>query len=104
MPRNGGYKRLEKPTQTAVLNLLESRGAWCQNIVAASKRGCPDVIGCYKGLFLAFETKSLSGKPTPLQEYNIEKIHEAEGIAHVVRSAEEVEVLLEEIDDKNNQV
>ncbi len=105
MPRNGGCKRLEKPIQKEILRLLKSRGAWPVKVIAANINGCPDILCCYKGLFVALEVKATSGRVTPLQQYNNQKINDkAEGIARVVRSAEEVEVLLEEIDGKNNQV
>jgi len=95
MPRNGDCKRLEKPIQKKILRLLQKRGAWAVKVMTANFNGCPDILCCYRGQFIAFEIKSSSGVPTPLQTYNIDKIHEADGVAHVVRNVEEVEIILQ---------
>ena len=55
--------------------------------------GVPDIICCYKGLFIAFEVKAESGKATALQDATI--IRKAGGIAEVVRSVEEVKRIIE---------
>lgn len=46
--------------------------------------GVPDIVGCYKGHFFAFECKAGKNKPTALQEMNLSKIREAGGAALVV--------------------
>lgn len=46
--------------------------------------GVPDIVGCYKGVFFAFECKAGGNKPTPLQELNLSKIRNAGGAALVV--------------------
>jgi hypothetical protein len=48
------------------------------------KSGRPDIIGCYKGLFLGLECKAGKGKPTKLQELNLRQIGEAGGYALIV--------------------
>lgn len=48
------------------------------------KSGVPDIVGCYHGLFFAFECKAGGNKPTPLQEMNIAQIREAGGAVLVV--------------------
>jgi Holliday junction resolvase len=48
------------------------------------RAGIPDVIGCYNGLFVAFECKANGNKPTPLQLREIERIQQAEGLAFVI--------------------
>ncbi|MBP3200170.1 MAG: VRR-NUC domain-containing protein [Lachnospiraceae bacterium] len=57
--------------------------------------GVPDIICCYKGLFIAFEVKAESGKATALQDATIKRIRKAGGIAEVVRSVEEVKRIIE---------
>lgn len=57
--------------------------------------GVPDIICCYKGLFIAFEVKAESGKATALQDATIQRIRKAGGIAEVVRSVEEVKRIIE---------
>ena len=57
--------------------------------------GVPDIICCYKGLFIAFEVKAEDGKATVLQDATIKRIRKAGGIAEVVRSVEEVKRIIE---------
>ena len=52
--------------------------------------GIPDIIACIGGRFFAFEVKTLTGKPTKLQEATIRKILASGGTALVVRSVDEV--------------
>ena len=59
--------------------------------------GIPDIIGCYKGKFVAFEVKTEKGKLSKLQEITIEKIRKASGIAFKVTSLEEVKKILKEV-------
>jgi hypothetical protein len=49
--------------------------------------GVPDIVGCYKGMFFAFECKAGSNKPTALQELNMSKIRNAGGAALVVNES-----------------
>ena len=48
------------------------------------RSGVPDIIVCYRGLFIGIECKAGKNKPTPLQEKNMEDIHKAGGIALVI--------------------
>ena len=56
--------------------------------------GIPDIIVCYKGRFYGLEAKVGNNKPTRLQEVTIEQIKKAGGVAGVVRSVDDVKVLL----------
>lgn len=49
-----------------------------------TKSGIPDVIACVHGHFFGIELKVHPNKPTKLQEYNIRKIEESDGIAMVL--------------------
>ncbi len=61
--------------------------------------GLPDVICLYKGFFLGLELKREDGgKPTQLQLNKIKAINENGGIGVIVRSVEEVEKILNNID------
>lgn len=57
--------------------------------------GVPDIICCYKGLFIAFEVKTDDGKTTALQDATIKRIRKAGGIAEIVRSVDEVKRIIE---------
>tara|TARA_R100001086_G_scaffold59334_1_gene27230 strand:+ start:2327 stop:2620 length:294 start_codon:yes stop_codon:yes gene_type:complete len=48
------------------------------------RSGVPDIIVCYRGLFIGIECKAGKNKPTPLQEKNMEDIHKAGGVALVI--------------------
>lgn len=51
--------------------------------------GIPDILGCWKGQFVAIEVKTETGKPTKLQLYRIEQILAAGGRAGIARNVEE---------------
>jgi Holliday junction resolvase len=48
------------------------------------RAGIPDIIGCYNGMFVAFECKAGKGKTTALQEREINAIRIAKGLAFVI--------------------
>ena len=58
------------------------------------RAGIPDIIVCYRGMFLGIECKAGFNKPTALQEREMAEIHKAGGSAMVVR--EDTTELLEE--------
>jgi len=57
---------------------------------AAAIRGIPDIIGCYKGMFFAWELKRSEKEASKkrdgyeLQKYNIKKINDSGGIGRIV--------------------
>lgn len=61
--------------------------------------GVPDIICCYKGLFLAFEVNVQKGKLTKLQEYTIQRIKDAKGKAYKVTSLREVKQILDNLEE-----
>ncbi len=48
------------------------------------RSGVPDIVVCYKGLFVGIECKAGNNKPTPLQEKNLDEIRAAGGTALVI--------------------
>lgn len=48
------------------------------------KMGCPDILICWRGIFIAIEVKSNVGTTTPVQMVQLKKIQEAGGIAAVL--------------------
>lgn len=59
-------------------------------------RGVPDIVGCYRGLFVAFEVKRpVVGKLSELQKHRIEQIKSAKGNVYVVYSVEDVKKALD---------
>jgi len=64
------------------------------------RAGCPDILVCYKGRFMAFEVKA-PGRikhTTANQDREIASINHAEGVAIVVDNVEQVQ---EAINAKN---
>jgi Holliday junction resolvase len=64
------------------------------------RSGVPDVVCCYRGVFVAIECKAGSNKPTPLQEAEMQKIRQAQGFVLVVNETNitEVAVVFDRID------
>jgi len=84
----------EGKVKKRVKEYLKSIGAWYYMPVSngMGRVGCPDILVCYKGLFMAFETKA-PGKiknVTPNQQREIAAIQRAYGLALVVDDVEQV--------------
>lgn len=85
----------ESKVQSKVMKWLKVNNYWAMKVVVANRAGIPDVIACSpSGLFVAIELKYGPGKPSKLQEYNIEEIKKRGGIAFVAWSIEDVEAVL----------
>ena len=87
----------ESAIQSKILKWLESIGAVCNKTIGMSKAGWPDIICCFKGRFIGVEVKRPGLKPTPLQEYKINELNEAGGIAGAATSVEETKELIKEL-------
>jgi len=84
----------EGKVKKKVKEYLVSIGAWYYMPVSngMGRSGCPDILICYKGRFMAFETKA-PGKlknTTPNQDREIAGINKAGGMAIVVDDVEQV--------------
>ena len=53
----------------------------------------PDILICAAGVFVALELKTLEGKVSSLQEHNLAKIKQAQGMAFVVTPENYIEVI-----------
>lgn len=85
----------EKAFQNKVLAYLKKLdGCFHFKVVMANCNGIPDVIGCYKGKFFAFELKSKTGQPSKLQKVMMRKINNAGGVAISPRTIAEVKECL----------
>ncbi len=75
----------EQTIQKNITRYLESIGCYVVKVVAASKSGVPDILGCYNGKMFAIEVKTPSTRSnvSPLQEYNLKAIRTAGGYAIV---------------------
>ncbi len=55
------------------------------------RKGIPDIIGCYKGHFVAIEVKAENGKLTPWQRRELDSIITSSGHCMIAYSVEHVE-------------
>ena len=86
----------ESYLQKKIIKYLESRGAWVTNTIQTSRRGCPDILACLDGQFLAIEVKAPGKMSTvaPIQQYQIDQIHKAGGLAFAADSLDTVKICL----------
>lgn len=89
----------EGKVKKQVREYLRKKGVWFYQPVqnGMGQVGIPDFICCYKGQFIAIETKA-PGKithVTPNQERVIGEIREHGGLAVVVDSIESLQVVLD---------
>ena len=89
----------EQDIQRKIIKYLESVGAYVVKVVASNKSGTPDILACYRGIFLAIEVKRPETKTnvSELQEYNIKKIKEAGGVAIVSWDLDAVKATIDNI-------
>lgn len=91
----------EQAIQKKIINYLESRGAWVVKTITVNKRGCPDILACLDGQFIAIEVKSegMLSKVTPIQRFQIDAINETGGIAFAADELEKViDILSQSVD------
>lgn len=91
---------VEQKIQAKILGFLKSMGCYTVKVMAANRNGVPDILGCYKGHFIAVEVKRPGNKPTELQQAHIDDINQKQGHAIVAYSVDEVETMLKEIDNE----
>ena len=94
-----GVKVRESKFQRQVINYLENKGAYVEKMHVSSyqRGGSPDVRGCYKGRYFAFELKAKGGKAEELQKIKLQRIRDAGGVAFATDSLEEIKEVLHEI-------
>lgn len=85
----------------AICRLLDRRGAWYVKTTGVGLAGCPDLLVCYRGFFLALEVKREHDGAygvTVKQAYELERIRRAFGEAYVVVGTDEVVPILNALD------
>jgi len=87
----------EQQIQKKITAYLEDQGCYVVKVVSATKAGVPDILGCYEGVFFGIEVKTpkTANNVSKLQEYNLDKIREADGHSLVAWSVEQVEEFIE---------
>lgn len=96
----GNVVPLESAVVRRIQRLLASRGAWNVKTTGIRKVGCPDLLCCYKGRFVALEVKRASTGygATARQQHELLKIRQSDGYAQVVWHEDQVERILDGID------
>jgi len=98
-------KTPEKKVKDSVTKILKSYGAYYFYPVMGGygRSGIPDIIVCHKGKFIAIECKAGGNTATALQEAELKKIEDAEGIALVIdeNNLDTVEHLVRTINSVN---
>lgn len=87
----------EKKVENKIKGYLDSLGAYHVKIHGSAfmPAGTPDILACVNGRFIGIEVKiPKGGVISPLQELKIRQIQNADGVAFVARSVEDVEVEL----------
>lgn len=95
-------KTPEGKVKAKVVDILKARGAYYFFPVTGGfgRSGVPDIVGCYRGRFIAIECKAGKNEPTELQKREINKINENSGVAVVINehTIDSVTKLLDTID------
>jgi Holliday junction resolvase len=91
----------EAKVKKKVVDVLKKNGAYYFFPATGGygRSGVPDIVCCYRGVFVAIECKAGSNKPTPLQQAEMGKIKQAQGFVLVVNedNIDDVSTLLRDI-------
>lgn len=89
----------ETKLQKAVQKYLISKGCYEFKVHGSlyMKAGIPDIICCYKGKFIAIETKVGKNKMSKIQEIHKEQILYAGGIHILAYSLDDVKKIIENL-------
>ena len=76
----------EAKVKKKVYKILKEKGAYYFSPIMTGygKMGIPDVIACYRGVFIAIECKVGKNRPTELQQKNLDEISKSGGYALVI--------------------
>ncbi len=88
----------ESQIQNKIIKYLNGIGAYSIKTIVTNRNGCPDIICCFKGRYVALEVKAEKGIVSKLQEHNIKLIKNSGGVAAIVRSVEDVQEIINKID------
>ena len=87
----------ESQIQNKIIKYLNGIGAYSIKTIVTNRNGCPDIICCLKGRYVALEVKAEKGTVSQLQEHNIKLIKKSGGVAAVVRNVEEVKEIISKL-------
>lgn len=93
MPRVNPETKFKMKVQSRLSSIP---GIWHVKIQQVALRGIPDILICYKGKFFAWELKVGRNDVTQLQNFVLNNISKAGGVARVV-TPESLEEAMEEL-------
>ena len=81
-------------------HLLTDYGAyWCMIPGGTyAKPGDPDIIACYKGMFIAIEAKTYEGSQSDWQKLREKQIRDAGGVYLLIKSVDQLTSFLNALD------
>lgn len=90
----------ESCLKTKIRQRLTERGAFWSNVAggAYSKPGDPDIVACYRGVYIAIEAKASRGRQSEVQMRRQEQISRAGGVYILIWDVSFVDDLLDSID------
>lgn len=84
---------LKRGQISACISFLQSR----RPITVGLCKGSSDIIGIYRGLFLAVEVKTPKGRVSADQQIFLDAVNRAGGIAFVARDKKDVKTMLTQL-------
>jgi Holliday junction resolvase len=92
----------EAKVKKKVVDVIKKNGAYYFFPATGGygRSGVPDIVCCYRAVFIGIECKAGNNKPTPLQEAEMAKIRQAQGFTLVVneQNIDDVQGVLDIID------
>lgn len=87
----------ESDLQTKCIKYLKNKGYYVLNQHGGGwgNKGCPDLIACIKGRFVAFELKVGENRMHVDQAIHKKLIEKAHGHHHLVRSIEQLKTIID---------
>ena len=83
--------------QSNILDYLKTiPKCWVVKVMTANIRGCPDILLCWKGLFIGIEVKEGTDVVSPIQNAQLLLIRRAQGRSYVARSLDDVRKIFRE--------
>jgi len=100
-------KTPEKKVKEQVIKLLDKNNAyWFYPVMGGyGSSGVPDIVACYRGVFIGIECKAGDNTPTALQMKNLNQISQAGGYSTVINESniDELQAIFERIDGYRSQ-
>lgn len=92
----------ERRYQVKLMEQIRKRGGWVVKYPAGPHGtiGTPDLLTCYRGLFLAIECKAKREPPTSMQQRQLDEIVSAGGMALVAHPGLDLDALWEQLDEQ----